>query len=313
MEYPKNHKINVTYKLFVNTYKKEEPIIKLPYGASNMYPASLTKDDITFHHDPTRVLGRIDKTAHTTPKKVICSGPVTTVIFEDGTKSQVRCSEDDSPYNDYEKAFMMAWLYQLVGKKNVRKVLKDNQDVFDNSEETNSIVNALNNIRFMFNGRKIKKRRKNMTHLDLFIITFIVLVSNGLVYWKLQQEIKEVHNDRKSYQLAIMEQVCHTRNDIANMHVLITKVIHNEFNSVSDDLKYLPNKINDDYLRIAEETWRLHNRITKLEIDKHIVQKDLLNKTYNEKRAQLGLDPIESCDTKYVEDVELVDDEEVFK
>lgn len=152
-----------------------------------------------------------------------------------------------------------------------------------------------------------------MTHLDLFVITFIVLVSNGLVYWKLQQEIKEVHDDRKSYQLAIMEHVCHARNDIENMHVLITKAVHNEFNSISDDLKYLPNKINDDYLRIAEETWRLHNRITKLEIDKHIVQKDLLNKTYNEKRAQLGLDPIESCDTKYVEDVELVDDEEVFK
>lgn len=152
-----------------------------------------------------------------------------------------------------------------------------------------------------------------MTHLDLFIITFIVLVSNGLVYWKLQQEIKEVHNDRKSYQLAIMEHVCHARNDIANMHVLITKAVHNEFNSISDDLAYLPNKINDDYLRIAEETWRLHNRITKLEIDKHIIQKDLLNKTYNEKRASLGLDPIESCDTKYVKDVELVDDEEVFK
>lgn len=96
----------------------------------------------------------IDKSAHTTPKKVICSGPVTTVIFEDGTKSQVRCSKDDEGYNDYEKAFMMAWLYQLVGKKNVRKVLKENQDIFGDSEETNSIVNALNNIRFMFNGRK---------------------------------------------------------------------------------------------------------------------------------------------------------------
>ena len=152
-----------------------------------------------------------------------------------------------------------------------------------------------------------------MTYLDLFIMAFVTLVTNGIVYWKLQQEIKEVHDDRKSYQLAIMEHVCHARNDIANMHVLINKSIHNEFNSISDDLKYLPNKINDDYLRIAEETWRLHNRITKLEIDKHIVQKDLLNKTYNEKRASLGLDPIESCDTKYVEDVELVDDEEVFK
>lgn len=152
-----------------------------------------------------------------------------------------------------------------------------------------------------------------MTYLDLFIMALITLVTNGLVYWKLQQEIKEVHEARKSYQLAIMEHVCHARNDIANMHVLITKAVHNEFNSISGDLAYLPNKINDDYLRIAEETWRLHNRITKLEIDKHIVQKDLLNKTYNEKRAQLGLDPIESCDTKYVEGVEIIDDEEVFK
>lgn len=152
-----------------------------------------------------------------------------------------------------------------------------------------------------------------MTHLDLFIITFIVLVSNGLVYWKLSQDIKEMHTDRKNHQLTIMEQVCNARNDVANMHVLIAKTIHHEFNSISDDLKYLPNKVNDDYLRIAEETWRLHNRITKLEIDKHIIQKDLLNKTYNEKRAQLGLDPIESCDTKYVEGVKIVDDEEVFK
>ena len=128
------------------------------FTVSNMYPASLIKSDITIHHDPTRVLGHIDKSAHTTPKKVICSGPVTTVIFEDGTKSQVRCSKDDEGYNegynDYEKAFMMAWLYQLAGKKNVRKVLKENQDIFGDSEETNSIVNALNNIRFMFNGRK---------------------------------------------------------------------------------------------------------------------------------------------------------------
>lgn len=152
-----------------------------------------------------------------------------------------------------------------------------------------------------------------MSYLDLFIMALITLVTNGLVYWKLQQEIKEVHDDRKSYQLAIMEQVCNARNDVANMHVLIAKTIHHEFNSISDDLKYLPNKVNDDYLRIAEETWRLHNRITKLEMDKHIVQKDLLNKTYNDKRVSLGLDPIESCDTKYVEGVEIIDDEEVFK
>ena len=148
----KDHTTNLTYNLLVKVDQKAT--LNSMYGVSNMYPTSITKDDITYcHHDP-RLLDSITKTAHITPKKVICSGPVTTVIFEDGTKSQVRCSEDDSPYNDYEKAFMMAWLYQLVGKKNVRKVLKENQDIFGDSEETNSIVNALNNISFMFNGRK---------------------------------------------------------------------------------------------------------------------------------------------------------------
>lgn len=152
-----------------------------------------------------------------------------------------------------------------------------------------------------------------MRYLDLLIITLIILAVNSIVYWKLSQDIKEMHSDRKNHQLTIMEQVCNARNDVANMHVLIAKTIHHEFNSISDDLKYLPNKVNDDYLRIAEETWRLHNRITKLEMDKHIVQKDLLNKTYNDKRVSLGLDPIESCDTKYIEGVEIIDDEEVFK
>ena len=148
----KDHTTNLMYNLLVKVDQKAT--LNSMYGVSNMYPTSITNDEIKYcHHDP-RLLDSITKTAHTTPKKVICSGPVTTVIFEDGTKSQVRCSEDDSPYNDYEKAFMMAWLYQLVGKKNVRKVLKENQDIFGDSEETNSIVNALNNIRFMFNGRK---------------------------------------------------------------------------------------------------------------------------------------------------------------
>lgn len=148
----KDHTTNLTYNLLVKVTQK--PTVNSMYGVSNMYPTSLTKDEITYCHHDTRLLDSITKTAHTTPKKVICSGPVTTVIFEDGTKSQVRCSKDDEAYNDYEKAFMMAWLYQLAGKKNVRKVLKENQDIFGDSEETNSIVNALNNIRFMFNGRK---------------------------------------------------------------------------------------------------------------------------------------------------------------
>ena len=106
-----------------------------------------------------------------------------------------------------------------------------------------------------------------------------------------------------------------------SVNQLITKVNHiqvlmdekDDLDEIKDIIKSIPNKINDDYLRIGEETWRLHNRITKLEMDKHIVQKDLLNITPNHKRVELGLDPIESCDELYVEGLEHVDDDEVFK
>ena len=149
----KDHTTNLTYNLLVKVDQKAT--LNSMYGVSNMYPASPTDDEIRYCHHDTRLLDSITKTSHTTPKKVICSGPVTTVIFEDGTKSQVRCSEDDSPYNDYEKAFMMAWLYQLAGKKNVRKVLKENQDIFDSNDyEENPIVNALLSIRNPFTKRK---------------------------------------------------------------------------------------------------------------------------------------------------------------
>lgn len=82
---------------------------------------------------------------------------------------------------------------------------------------------------------------------------------------------------------------------------------------VKEIIKSIPNKINDDYLRIAEETWRLHNRITRAEIDKHIIQPEIVSSTPNHKRQELGLDPIESCDEPYVEGLEPVDDEEAFK
>lgn len=125
--------IKIEYKLFIEI--KQKALLNSLYGISNMRPNSQAEEVIEFcHHDP-RLLDSLNKSAHKTPKKVICSDLVTTVIFEDGSKSQVRCSKDDEPNNDYEKAFMMAWLYQLVGKKTVRDTLEKNQDVFyrDNS------------------------------------------------------------------------------------------------------------------------------------------------------------------------------------
>ena len=68
------------------------------------------------------------------PKRVICSGPVTTVIYEDGSKTHVRKTEDDQ--NDYEKAFLLSWLYKTYGKKVVEKKLEEFQEEFKVEEPT---------------------------------------------------------------------------------------------------------------------------------------------------------------------------------
>lgn len=68
------------------------------------------------------------------PKRVICSGPVTTVIYEDGSKTHVRKTEDDQ--NDYEKAFLLSWLYKTYAKKVVEKKLKEFQEEFKVEEPT---------------------------------------------------------------------------------------------------------------------------------------------------------------------------------
>lgn len=51
-------------------------------------------------------------------KKVIFSGPCTIVLWEDGTKTMVRCLEDD--FYDPEKAVMMAYLKKHFGYSNTQ-------------------------------------------------------------------------------------------------------------------------------------------------------------------------------------------------
>lgn len=74
------------------------------------------------------------------PKRVICSGPVTTVIYGDGSKTHVRKTVDDQ--NDYEKAFLLSWLYKTYGKKAVEKKLEEFQEEFNVEEpiKDNDIV-----------------------------------------------------------------------------------------------------------------------------------------------------------------------------
>ena len=90
-----------------------------------------------------------------TPKRVICSGPVTTVIYGDGSKTHVRKTADDQ--NDYEKAFLLSWLYKTYGKSIVEKKLKEFSSEFTGPEEPaymGAVAEALNHVLKMSIGKK---------------------------------------------------------------------------------------------------------------------------------------------------------------
>lgn len=89
------------------------------------------------------------------PKRVICSGAVTTVIYGDGSKTHVRKTEDDE--NDYEKAFLLSWLYKTYGKSVVEKKLKEFKSEFAEPEEPaymGAVAEALNHVLKMSIGKK---------------------------------------------------------------------------------------------------------------------------------------------------------------
>jgi hypothetical protein len=89
------------------------------------------------------------------PKRVICSGPVTTVIYKDGSKTHVRKTEDDE--NDYEKAFLLSWLYKTYGKSVVEKKLKEFSSEFVEPEEPaymGAVAETLNHVLKMSIGKK---------------------------------------------------------------------------------------------------------------------------------------------------------------
>lgn len=50
------------------------------------------------------------------PKKVIFSGPATTILWNDGTKTTVKCQEDPK-YFDEEKGIAMCYLKKMLGNK----------------------------------------------------------------------------------------------------------------------------------------------------------------------------------------------------
>jgi len=151
-------------------------------------------------------------------------------------------------------------------------------------------------------------------NIILFIVvalTFILNVFISLELIKTKAYLDALRFKMTNRDLSISDSVDQLITKVNHIQVLMDE--KDDLDEVKEIIKSIPNKINDDYLRIAEETWRLHNRITRAEIDKHIVQPEIVGSTPNHKRQELGLDPIESCDEPYVEGLEHVDDDEVFK
>ena len=87
------------------------------------------------------------------PKRVICSGPVTTVIYGDGSKTHVRKTADDE--NDYEKAFLLSWLYKTYGKTVVNEKLDEFKEEFNKEVDSN---NPKEDSLYAFSAEKISER-----------------------------------------------------------------------------------------------------------------------------------------------------------
>lgn len=151
-------------------------------------------------------------------------------------------------------------------------------------------------------------------HMLLFIVVLLVLALNVFICGeliKIKAYLDALYSRIVNRDLIISDSVDQLITKVNHIRVLVDE--KDDLDEVKEIIKSIPNKINDDYLRIAEETWRLHNRITRAEIDKHIIQQEAVGTTPNHKRQELGLDPIESCDEPYVEGLEHVDDKEAFK
>lgn len=123
-------KMRWTAKNALDIWINVAPVLDSVYGMGNTYISRGRFNNI----DPSAIkYCEHDAELMRSPVKVICSGPVTTIIMPNGVKYQVRKSNDDK--NDYEKAFMMAWLYSLVGEKVTRNTLEKFEDELQKKPE----------------------------------------------------------------------------------------------------------------------------------------------------------------------------------
>lgn len=75
-------------------------------------------------YEPPKQAYKLPLTRKPTPKKVIFSGPATTIIWKDGTKTTVKCQEGDT--FDPETGIALCYLKKLLGNKgNYNKIFKE--------------------------------------------------------------------------------------------------------------------------------------------------------------------------------------------
>ena len=79
-----------------------------------------------------------------TPKKVIFSGPATTIIWADGTKTTVKCSMEEE-YFDEEKGIAMCYLKKIFGNKgNFNNIFREAMAVSEDwNEKTRSLLETI--------------------------------------------------------------------------------------------------------------------------------------------------------------------------
>lgn len=92
------------------TFKGEEyrPLVGIDIGTTNTQILQEEKTCNKKEKPPMRT--------RPTPKKVIFSGPATTILWNDGTKTTVKCQED-AEYFDEEKGIAMCYLKKMFGNK----------------------------------------------------------------------------------------------------------------------------------------------------------------------------------------------------
>lgn len=138
-----------TYPCFADLFDKSGNTVKCEIISCNLESDTLgtyrygieciplTSTDYLFKPDRNKSVGP-------TPKKVIFSGPATTILWTDGTKTTVKCNMEEE-YFDEEKGIAMCYLKKMFGNKgNFNNIFREAMAVSEDwNEKTRSLLETI--------------------------------------------------------------------------------------------------------------------------------------------------------------------------